>query len=206
MAYASSDPAAADLPVVQLKIVVAGGFGVGKTTMVATLSEIEPLTTEGIITVASRGVDDLSQVAQKTQTTVAMDFGRITFREPRRRIILYLFGTPGQERFQFTWEGLAYGAVGAVVLADTRRLEDSFAAVSYFEYQQIPFVVAVNHFDGAHRYEAKEVREALDLAEQVPVVTCDARLRASARDVLIELVQHCLARHHPRHFTPGALV
>ncbi|MEU5900299.1 GTP-binding protein [Streptomyces venezuelae] len=201
MACATSDLTSPPLPLVELKIVVAGGFGVGKTTMVAALSEIVPLTTEGTVTVASEGVDDLSAVAGKTQTTVALDFGRITFREPQRQVILYLFGTPGQDRFQFTWEGLAYGAVGAIVLVDTRRLEDSFTAISFFEDKKIPFVVAMNHFDGTHHYETAEVRDALELHPRVPVLTCDVRVRTSARDTLSALVQHSLHCHQ----NPGAL-
>ncbi|RNG37362.1 GTP-binding protein [Streptomyces botrytidirepellens] len=204
MAYASSEPVGAAVPTLELKIVVAGGFGVGKTTMVATLSEIKPLTTEEVLTDAGRGIDDLSAVENKTTTTVAMDFGRITFHDPRRPMILFLFGAPGQERFWFTWPDLSYGAVGVVVLADTRRLEDSFAAVNYFEQKQTPFVVAVNEFDGAaYRYSPDEVRQALELTPQTPVITCDVRQRTSARDVLIALVEHSLKRR--RLATSGAL-
>lgn len=204
MAYKiSSEPGGAALPVAELKIVVAGGFGVGKTTMVATVSEIEPLMTEEVLTDAGRDIDDLTGVAEKTTTTVAMDFGRITFDEPPRPMILFLFGTPGQERFWFAWPDLSYGAVGAVVLADTRRLEDSFAAVSYFEQLKTPFVVAVNEFDNAYRYTSAEVRQALELDPEVPVLTCDVRNRASAMTVLIRLVEHSLRRR--RHLTSGAL-
>ncbi|MFI0219099.1 GTP-binding protein [Streptomyces lydicus] len=204
MAYTlGSEPAGAVVPMVELKIVVAGGFGVGKTTMVATLSEIPPLTTEEILTDVSRGIDDLTGVTNKTTTTVAMDFGRITFADPPRPMILFLFGTPGQERFWFAWPDLSYGAVGAVVLADTRRLEDSFAAVSYFEQLETPFVVAVNEFDGAYRYTPDEVRQALELAPGVPVLPCDVRQRASAMTVVIRLVEHSLQRR--RHLISGAL-
>ncbi len=203
MAYAlGSDPGSAALPTAELKIVVAGGFGVGKTTLVATLSEIPPLLTEEVLTDAGRDVDDLTGVANKTTTTVAMDFGRITFADPPRPMILFLFGTPGQERFWFTWSDLSSGAVGAVVLADTRRLEDSFAAVSYFEQRKTPFVVAVNQFDGSHRYTPDEVRQALEVGPAVPVLTCDVREHASAMSVLIRLVEHSLRR---RHLTSGAL-
>ncbi|MGW7199403.1 GTP-binding protein [Streptomyces chryseus] len=181
-------------PAAELKIVVAGGFGVGKTTLVGTLSEIPPLTTEEVLTVAGAGIDNLDGIASKATTTVAMDFGRITFTEPRP-MILFLFGTPGQERFWSAWNDLAYGAVGAVILADTRRLEDSFAAVSWFEQRGMPFVVAVNEFDGAaHRYTPDEVRQALELDTGVPVLTCDVRLHSSALAVLINVVGHSLAR------------
>ncbi|MFE7331569.1 ATP/GTP-binding protein [Streptomyces sp. NPDC057565] len=204
MAYTlGSEPGGAALPVAELKIVVAGGFGVGKTTMVATVSEIEPLMTEEVLTDAGRDIDDLTGVAEKTTTTVAMDFGRITFDEPPRPMILFLFGTPGQERFWFAWPDLSYGAVGAVVLTDTRRLQDSFAAVSYFEQLKTPFVVAVNEFDDAYRYTPAEVRQALELDPEVPVLTCDVRERTSAMTVLIRLVEHSLRRR--RHLTSGAL-
>ncbi|MEV8033604.1 ATP/GTP-binding protein [Streptomyces sp. NPDC086182] len=204
MAYAlASEPGSAAAPMAELKIVVAGGFGVGKTTMIATISEIPPLRTEEVLTDAGRGIDDLAGVASKTTTTVAMDFGRITFADSARPMILFLFGTPGQERFWFSWSDLSYGAVGAVVLADTRRLEDSFAAVSYFEQLETPFVVAVNEFDGAYRYTPDEVRQALELDPGVPVLTCDVRQRASAMTVLIQLVEHSLRRR--RHLTSGAL-
>ncbi|MEJ8639911.1 GTP-binding protein [Streptomyces sp. MS2.AVA.5] len=191
----------ARIPAAELKIVVAGGFGVGKTTLVGTLSEISPLTTEEVITVASTGIDDLHGIKDKTTTTVAMDFGRITFPEPPRPMILFLFGTPGQERFWFAWNDLSYGAVGAVVLADTRRLHESFAAVSYFEQLKTPFLVAVNQFDGAYHYPPDEIRQALELDPSVPVMTCDVRQHASAMAVLIKLVEHSLERHRP--LTPG---
>jgi signal recognition particle receptor subunit beta len=201
-----SDPVdgqGARVPAAELKIVIAGGFGVGKTTMVGTLSEIPPLTTEEVLTVASAEVDDLHGLSDKATTTVAMDFGRITFPEPPRPMILFLFGTPGQERFWFTWGDLSYGAVGAVVLADTRRLEESFAAVSYFEQLKTPFLVAVNEFDDAYRYAPDEVRQALELDQDVPVITCDVRQRTSAVSVLIKLVEHSLNRRQL--LPPGAL-
>lgn len=174
---------------VTLKILVAGGFGVGKTTLVGAVSEIKPLRTEERLTEAGRPVDDLAGVEGKRTTTVAMDFGRITLRED---LVLYLFGTPGQDRFWFLWDELARGALGSVVLADTRRLEDSFAAIDYFERRGIPFMVAVNCFDGAERYPAETVRDALDLDPEVPVMLCDAREKDSAKDVLIAVVEHAM--------------
>ncbi|MGX2998416.1 GTP-binding protein [Streptomyces sp. JNUCC 64] len=174
---------------VTLKILVAGGFGVGKTTLVGAVSEIKPLRTEEALSEAGRPVDDTRGVEGKNTTTVAMDFGRITLRQD---LVLYLFGTPGQDRFWFLWDELATGALGAVVLADTRRLEDCFAAVDYFERRRIPFVVGVNCFDGASRYPADTVRQALDLDPSVPVVLCDARDRETVKDVLIEVVEHAL--------------
>ncbi|MFD8372444.1 ATP/GTP-binding protein [Streptomyces sp. NPDC059688] len=174
---------------VTLKILVAGGFGVGKTTLVGAVSEIRPLRTEELLTEAGRPVDDTSGVEGKHTTTVAMDFGRITLRED---LVLYLFGTPGQERFWFMWDELSEGALGAVVLADTRRLEDCFAAVDYFERRSIPFLVGVNCFEEAARYPADAVRQALDLDDDVPVLLCDARDRESVKDVLIGVVQHAM--------------
>ncbi|MEU9384958.1 ATP/GTP-binding protein [Streptomyces sp. NPDC048279] len=175
---------------VTLKILVAGGFGVGKTTLVGAVSEIRPLRTEEVLTEAGRPVDDTNGVEGKHTTTVAMDFGRITLRED---LVLYLFGTPGQERFWFMWDELSEGALGAVVLADTRRLEDCFAAVDYFERRSIPFLVGVNCFEDADRYPAEEVRKALDLDPDVPVLLCDARDRESVKQVLIGVVQHAMA-------------
>ncbi|MGW0492434.1 GTP-binding protein [Streptomyces olivaceus] len=183
---------------VTLKILVAGGFGVGKTTLVGAVSEIRPLRTEELLTEAGLPVDDVSGVEGKNTTTVAMDFGRITLRDD---LVLYLFGTPGQERFWFMWDELSEGALGAVVLADTRRLEDCFAAVDYFERRSIPFVVGVNCFEGAARYPAETVRQALDLDADVPLVTCDARDRESVKDVLIGVVEHAMTQAADRRRT-----
>ncbi|MFD5495947.1 ATP/GTP-binding protein [Streptomyces sp. NPDC001812] len=183
---------------VTLKILVAGGFGVGKTTLVGAVSEIRPLRTEELLTEAGRPVDDLSGVEAKNTTTVAMDFGRITLRED---LVLYLFGTPGQERFWFMWDELAEGALGAVVLADTRRLEDCFAAVDYFERRSIPFLVGVNCFEGAPRHPVEDVRRALDLDAHVPLVMGDARDRESVKEVLIGVVQHAMAQAAQRRRT-----
>ncbi|WP_150252879.1 GTP-binding protein [Nocardiopsis deserti] len=190
MASSDSDDTQAPVPAA-LKILVAGGFGAGKTTMVGSVSEIAPLSTEEVMTEASYGIDDLSGVEAKTTTTVALDFGRITINE---HLVLYLFGTPGQERFWFMWEELSEGALGAVVIADTRRLETCFAAVDFFERRGVPFVVAVNCFEGAHRYEPEEVRDALSLDPAIPVVLCDARERESAKRVLVTLVNRVAER------------
>lgn len=189
-----------------LKVVIAGGFGVGKTTLVGAVSEIPPLTTEEYLTAASSTSDSLSGVEAKSTTTVSMDFGRITFDRPQP-MVLFLFGTPGQERFRFVWNDLVDGAIGAVVLVDTRRLEDSFGAVSYFERRAMPFVVAVNEFDtAAHRYTPDEVRQALELTDSVPVLLCDARDAWSAATVLINLVRHALSCAPSRPPSdPGAL-
>ncbi|MFJ4343111.1 GTP-binding protein [Streptomyces sp. NPDC088915] len=189
MAFGRSSRTKPFVEPVTLKILVAGGFGVGKTTLVGAVSEIRPLRTEEMLSEAGRPVDDLHGVESKTTTTVAMDFGRITLRED---LVLYLFGTPGQDRFWFLWDELAQGALGAIVLADTRRLEDSFAAIDYFERRGIPFTVAVNCFEGAQRFPAESVRGALDLDPEVELVMCDARDRESVKNVLVAVVEHAL--------------
>jgi uncharacterized protein len=185
----SREKATAPTEPVTLKLLVAGGFGVGKTTLVGAVSEIRPLRTEERLTEAGRPFDDTDGVEAKSTTTVAMDFGRITINE---QLVLYLFGTPGQDRFWFLWDELAQGALGAVVLVDTRRLDGSFAAVDYFERRGIPFTVAVNCFDGADQHHVETVREALDLDATTPVMLCDARQRESVREVLVSVVEHAM--------------
>jgi uncharacterized protein len=174
-----------------LKILIAGGFGVGKTTMVGAISEIPPLRTEEMLTEAGAGIDDLTGLDHKTTTTVALDFGRITIND---ELVLYLFGTPGQDRFWFMWNELATGALGAVVLADTRRLETCFPAVDFFESRGIPFVLAVNCFDGSPEYPVHTVRDALDIEPAIPVVQCDVRQKDLVKEVLVTLLELLLRR------------
>jgi uncharacterized protein len=172
-----------------VKLLIAGGFGVGKTTLVSTLSEIKPLRTEERLSEIGAAFDDLTGVSGKTTTTVALDFGRITINP---ELVLYLFGTPGQERFWFMWKELSAGALGAVVLADTRRLGECFSALDFFESRSIPFIVAVNCFDGADRYPEEEMRDALDIGPHVPVQFCDARQRSSAKQVLVRFLEYLM--------------
>jgi signal recognition particle receptor subunit beta len=189
MAFAPSDHAS-DAGLTAHKILIAGGFGAGKTTLVSAISEVRPLLTEEPLSTASVGRDSLAGLPDKKTTTVALDFGRITISES---LVLYLFGVPGQERFWFMWDELAYGALGAVVLADVRRLDDCFPSVNYFETRELPFIVAVNCFDDAPRYDLAEIRLALDLDDDVPLVLCDARDQSSVKETLIRLVESIAA-------------
>lgn len=176
---------------IPVKIVVAGGFGVGKTTFVGAISEIEPLRSEALITEASSGVDDLFKDGTKTTTTVAMDFGRISLQD---HLTLYLFGTPGQERFHFMWHELSKGAIGAVVLVDTRRLDKCFAAIDFFEQRDTPFIVVVNTFDGRLNHPLEDVRTALNISPEVPMAYCDARVRVDVQNILVQLVEYALLK------------
>ena len=201
MVYAPSEGPVSSARLVTTKILIAGGFGAGKTTMVGSISEIRPLQTEEPMTDRSVGVDDVAGVGDKSTTTVAMDFGRITLSE---QLLLYLFGTPGQERFWFMWDELAAGAIGAVVLADTRRLTGCFPAIDYFERRGVPFVVAVNCFDGRRTHRAQDVAIALDLDPGVPVLLCDVRRRESSKEVLVALMEHVLTWTDTQEVPDGA--
>ena len=188
---AELDDESGGVPVTAVKLLVAGGFGVGKTTMVGSISEITPLRTEELLTELSVGIDDLAGIERKTTTTVALDFGRITLSQ---HLVLYLFGTPGQDRFWFMWNELSNGALGAVVLADTRRLESCFPSIDFFERRNIPFVIGVNRFDGSPSYTVDEVRHALDVDDVVPILICDVRRRESSKSLLLALTEHVIER------------
>jgi uncharacterized protein len=186
-----SAPTSATRKAASTKIVISGGFGVGKTTFVGAVSEIVPLRTEALVTEESEGVDDLAATPDKSTTTVAMDFGRLTLADD---LVLYLFGTPGQRRFWFMWDDLCLGAIGAIVLVDTARLDSSFSPLDYFESKGLPFIVAVNHFDGVQRYALNEVADALALPPEVPIISVDARDRESAKQALIRVTEYALQR------------
>jgi uncharacterized protein len=194
-----SDPAPSPPPV-PVKIVISGGFGVGKTTAIGALSEIEPLTTEAAMTTAAMGVDNPGQVQQKTTTTVALDFGRVTIESS---IVLYMFGTPGQDRFGYMWNDITEGALGGLVLVDTGRIADCFVALDYFENIGLPFVVAVNQFQGRHNLALEQVRAAINVDADVPVVAVDARNRESMKRLVLTLLDMLLSRARAKHVAPG---
>jgi signal recognition particle receptor subunit beta len=184
-------PTSAQRKAASTKIVIAGGFGVGKTTLVGSVSEIQPLRTEALVTNESEGVDDLAAVPAKSTTTVAMDFGRLTLAED---LVLYLFGTPGQRRFWFMWDDLCLGAIGAIVLVDTARLDESFSPLDYFEHKGLPFIVAVNQFEGVQQYSLDEIANALALPPEVPIIAIDARDRESAKGALVRVTEYALTK------------